>query len=306
MRRHEDLARRYRGPASARLVLRVLAERADARSLAWPSIGRLIDDTGLSRSTVQRALRELASEGLVEPLRRSRPDGSDASSLYALDLAALAAAPEDASAAGDVAGAGGVTLTGGGVTMTPLATLEPTTDPSDEPYGPSDSEKTIGRATSNLAFVRPIEAHRLERLLEAAARAPPRPPPELAAAMARPGGARDPGAQRTRLAGDWRPAPPDLAAAEGLGLTDAEIADAVAQFRERWTGLRGAGAYRADWSAEWRGWARIFAALLHRSPSGGPHDPHPRPSRFEQRMAGAFAAAQRVADEYRARAGPGG
>ena len=50
---------------TAKLVLLVLAVRANTEGQAWPSVGRLSADTGLSESSVQRALRSLAEDGFI-------------------------------------------------------------------------------------------------------------------------------------------------------------------------------------------------------------------------------------------------
>lgn len=47
-------------------IARALADRANDRGVAWPSINRLAADVGCSRSTAKRALRTLRDHGLVE------------------------------------------------------------------------------------------------------------------------------------------------------------------------------------------------------------------------------------------------
>ena len=56
-----------------RLVLIFLADFAnDKRGYAWPSIGTLAKRTGLSQSTVKRAIRDLEDAELVTVARQSR------------------------------------------------------------------------------------------------------------------------------------------------------------------------------------------------------------------------------------------
>lgn len=54
---------------AAHRLLCALAARArrsgDKRGMCWPSLSRLMDDTGLARSTLQAALRRLIAQGLV-------------------------------------------------------------------------------------------------------------------------------------------------------------------------------------------------------------------------------------------------
>jgi len=49
--------------APCKLVLISLAYRANADGMCWPSIARLVADTGLARRTVQRSVRELRALG---------------------------------------------------------------------------------------------------------------------------------------------------------------------------------------------------------------------------------------------------
>jgi DNA-binding transcriptional regulator YhcF (GntR family) len=48
---------------AAKLVLLALALRAGSDGRAWPSVGRLCADTGLSNASVRRALQSLAQAG---------------------------------------------------------------------------------------------------------------------------------------------------------------------------------------------------------------------------------------------------
>ncbi|WIB16276.1 helix-turn-helix domain-containing protein [Curtobacterium sp. MCPF17_050] len=54
-------------PGPQKFVLVMLGDYYnDEWSRAWPSLGRLADDTGYGKSTVERALRALREEGLIE------------------------------------------------------------------------------------------------------------------------------------------------------------------------------------------------------------------------------------------------
>jgi DNA-binding transcriptional MocR family regulator len=57
-------------PPAAKLVYIALALRAGGDGRAWPSVGRLMADTGYSRATVHRALSRLAGDGLIEVVHR--------------------------------------------------------------------------------------------------------------------------------------------------------------------------------------------------------------------------------------------
>jgi DNA-binding transcriptional MocR family regulator len=57
-------------PPSAKFAYIALALRAGKDGRAWPSIARLMADTGYSRATVHRALSRLADDGLIEVVHR--------------------------------------------------------------------------------------------------------------------------------------------------------------------------------------------------------------------------------------------
>lgn len=54
-------------------VLIVLASYASPESTCWPSVGQLVQDTGLSERTVQACLAELVKVGLIERYNRHKP-----------------------------------------------------------------------------------------------------------------------------------------------------------------------------------------------------------------------------------------
>jgi hypothetical protein len=58
--------------AHERLILMVLAERANGEMFCWPSVDLLREDTGASRRTVQNALRRLDDLGLIRIEERIR------------------------------------------------------------------------------------------------------------------------------------------------------------------------------------------------------------------------------------------
>jgi hypothetical protein len=58
--------------AYERLVLMVVAERANGEMICWPSIDLIAEDTGMSRRSVQSALRELHNLKLIRIEERHR------------------------------------------------------------------------------------------------------------------------------------------------------------------------------------------------------------------------------------------
>ena len=70
----------------AKTVLLYLQDRANREGESWYAIGRIARDLSLSRSTVKRALADLARLGRVEILPRYRENGGRTSNLYRLLL----------------------------------------------------------------------------------------------------------------------------------------------------------------------------------------------------------------------------
>ncbi len=68
------------------LILYVLAGYADMNWESWPSQGRIGDETGFSRQTVNKILGNLEAKGLVKSDHRMRRDGGQSSKLYKLVL----------------------------------------------------------------------------------------------------------------------------------------------------------------------------------------------------------------------------
>ena len=49
-----------------KFVLIMMANYADSNGRCWPSLNTLSRDTGVSKSTVQRAIKSLAKQGLIK------------------------------------------------------------------------------------------------------------------------------------------------------------------------------------------------------------------------------------------------
>lgn len=70
----------------AKTVLLYLQDRSNREGESWYAIGTIARDLSLSRSTVKRALVDLARLGRVEILPRYRENGGRTSNLYRLLL----------------------------------------------------------------------------------------------------------------------------------------------------------------------------------------------------------------------------
>lgn len=71
---------------TCKLVLVMLADRANADGECWPSVATLMVETGVSERTVQEALRFLEQHGAIE--RRDRPGTSR---VYKMTMQAVSA-----------------------------------------------------------------------------------------------------------------------------------------------------------------------------------------------------------------------
>lgn len=75
--------------SSRKAVLVALANRADKEGVSFPSVRKLISDTGLARSTVFKSLSALINDKLLERTSSYRKDGSQKSSTYKLLLSVV-------------------------------------------------------------------------------------------------------------------------------------------------------------------------------------------------------------------------
>jgi len=72
-------------PHRAKLVYIYLHDRMDSEHKAWPGIQRIAEDLSLSRSTVKRAIHDLACAGYVRKEMAFRKNGSHTSNRYYLE-----------------------------------------------------------------------------------------------------------------------------------------------------------------------------------------------------------------------------
>ena len=71
-------------PHRARAVYMYLKDRAGKDSTCWPAIGTIARELSLSRSTVKRAINDLAGAGFITKETRYRENGGKSSCLYTL------------------------------------------------------------------------------------------------------------------------------------------------------------------------------------------------------------------------------
>jgi len=102
------------GSATAKAVLLALADHADARGVCWPGILELAGRLEMNRRTVQRSLKQLIAEGIIQCDGRRRADGSHSSNFYILPIHAPPREGVAAPPPGDGATGESVAATGGG------------------------------------------------------------------------------------------------------------------------------------------------------------------------------------------------
>lgn len=69
-----------------KLILICMANYADEDGVAWPSIQRLMWDTGLSRRSIQRNLNNIKKKEIIEAARRGGAGCGSHTNIYALQL----------------------------------------------------------------------------------------------------------------------------------------------------------------------------------------------------------------------------
>ncbi len=75
---------RDRLPSRAVTVYLYLSDRGGKGNTCFPSVRTIARDTGLSVSTVKRAIDDLEQAGYLEHVHRFRPNGAKSSNLYTL------------------------------------------------------------------------------------------------------------------------------------------------------------------------------------------------------------------------------
>lgn len=71
-------------PSRSKSVYCCLKDHANKQSQCWPSLATIARETGLSRSTVKRALADLEHAGYVKKEQRWRENGGKSSLLYTI------------------------------------------------------------------------------------------------------------------------------------------------------------------------------------------------------------------------------
>ena len=63
---------KQKAPTKSKFLLLVLANYADERGVAWPSLATLSTDTGISRSVLIECLKKLCELDLMDKIKRYR------------------------------------------------------------------------------------------------------------------------------------------------------------------------------------------------------------------------------------------
>ncbi len=93
----------------------------------------------------------------------------------------------------------------------------------------------------------------------------------------------------TRLPVDWKPSPALLSWAKSKGIIERDVADLSERFLDHWLAADHAGAFKADWDAAFRTWARrdIESGKVNATPPAAavPVALPPTPAQLEMRRA---------------------
>ena len=104
----------------------------------------------------------------------------------------------------------------------------------------------------------------------------------------------------THIPENWIAAPAEVEFARQEGLTDNQIADQEARFRDYWKARPGAGGRKRDWPATWRNWIR------NNRSKGNPNGSFPDRRSTAERNADAFAQVRRELRDAASRKNDGG
>ena len=132
------------GSPTMRLILILLANKADEKFSCYPSVGTLVTESCAARSTVLETLKRLEVEGFITRVAQYRESGAQRSSRYLLnhpDARHLKRGPGSGPPGPQVGQGGSDPWTGGVQDLDPRGSRIRTLDPPEEP--PSEPSLTI-------------------------------------------------------------------------------------------------------------------------------------------------------------------
>ena len=117
------------GGATEKAVLIALANYADDKGSAFPSLGTLSEDTEIHRTTVIRAIAKLVERGLLTRTADHRANGGNTSNIYRLSMKEAEERQENTEEGGSqiATGGGRTARLGGSHSATPNRTITLTT-----------------------------------------------------------------------------------------------------------------------------------------------------------------------------------
>lgn len=230
--------------APARLALMLLADYADEDHVSWPSLGTMAEEMGCSKRSVQRAIDALEAHGLVAVEIRRAANGRQQSNRYRLAVGggcqSVTPSTSDQPGEGDnLTPSEGDKLTGGGDSpvrgrVTPVSPLESTT----RTLTPSLSD--AGDAPS--VFERAADLDDQGEPIDSAATPPSQPVA--------------PADRQQPMTLEWEPEPAVWQRAcweRGLA-PDADVHQALIDFREHFVARPGRSQTPADWTRRFARW----------------------------------------------------
>ena len=238
-------------------ILIALAHHADDDGgNCYPWIKTIAAESGCSKITVKRELRDLVKDGLATRSARYAPNGGRTSDDYRLNLEAIAKLVKDTTPPH----LGDTTPPHLGDTTLPTWEIPPS-PPSRgggwyQPEG--DNEESFERSS--------------ERSVEREVPAAPQPTEAVKKSKSKRKGR--PSTPATVLAADWTVGEADRAYARDQGLDNAQIGFQEKAFREHWRNPDTKNREKSDWPATWRKWilkAIGWAKGVSKS-SAGPRD----------------------------------
>lgn len=214
-------------------VLAALGTYTDKNGWCYPSVNTLADKIHVSRSTINRSLKDLQTYGYIDTSFIFREDGSQAANKYKI----LVDIEED------IVGVAPVTP--------PRSTRD--TPPCHTGHPPMSSVTPPHVILHDTPPMSPVTPHELPPSNDGSS-SPPIVPPSFQSVVPTPPQQKN--GKVSRLLFDELPKEWGEWAKSEFGWSDAIIADVWANFADHWRGKAGNTSRKSDWPATWRNWCR--------------------------------------------------
>jgi hypothetical protein len=227
-----------------KLALVILANRANAAGICWPSVASIVVDTGLAERSVQGAIRSLAAAGM---LTVEGNGGRSLTRTYRLQIGAPAAPFTPVNGAGNAPYSGAERVQS--TTETAQDSTEWVQNPSRKGAAPAPGIKKNREGKPSRTVSDRGHVDRRDLFPDREAPASPTAGSKTAAPEA-PRSRKSNCTAVSRIPHDFAPNETGIKYAKARGVGRGELD----KFRNHWQAEGGPRALKADWQAAWRTW----------------------------------------------------